>query len=109
MSGLGGLSAAYWLTVLAVAIGAMAFRLCFLASRRERALPRAVKRGLEQVPTAVLAALALPGSVQADGLAGPKLAAGAAAVTAALLFKKDYLAIIAGWPCIGRGPEPTVS
>lgn len=53
-------AAAYWAVFAGMALVAFGFRASFLLLGERMALPRAVRRALDYVPPAVLAALVLP-------------------------------------------------
>ena len=90
------MTGSYWLALLTVAGGTLALRLVFLGLNRPPKLPTWLKKAMDHVPAAVLAALALP---EFFNLASPALApmlAFAAYLLAALATKRDFLSIIAG-------------
>ncbi|MDR1656505.1 MAG: AzlD domain-containing protein [Deltaproteobacteria bacterium] len=89
------MSHSYWTALLLVALGSQLFRLTFLGRRLTPALPGPVRRALDHVPTAVLAALLVPEFISANP-DWAAVAAAVAAIVAALVTRKDFLAIVAG-------------
>jgi branched-subunit amino acid transport protein len=87
----------YWTALILVAGGTLFFRLVFLGARRAPALPGPLKKAMDFVPTAVLAALVIPQFIRLPDPDWPVLGAGLAAASAALFFKLDFLAIVAGF------------
>jgi branched-subunit amino acid transport protein len=86
----------YWLALALVAGGTLAFRLAFMSRGRAPSLPPLAKRAMDYVPPAVLSALALPEFINPGHFSLPAALALAAALTASLATKRDFLAILAG-------------
>jgi branched-subunit amino acid transport protein len=91
----------YWLALALVALGTLAFRLVFLGTRRSPRLPDFLRRAMDFVPPAVLAALVVPQFLRPANPDWPVLAAGVAAILAAFFSRRDFLSIVAGFLAYG--------
>jgi branched-subunit amino acid transport protein len=91
----------YWLALILVAAGTLAFRLIFLGFKRSPALPPVLTKAMEFVPTAVLAALVIPQFIRLPNPDWPVLGAGLAAVLSAWFLKLDFLSLVIGFIAYG--------
>ncbi|MDR2367473.1 MAG: AzlD domain-containing protein, partial [Deltaproteobacteria bacterium] len=78
---------AYWVALAMVALGTLLFRLVFLGSKHSPSLPPILKRAMDFVPTAVLAALVIPQFVRLPNPDWPVLGSGIVAALAAWFLK----------------------
>ncbi|MDR2442945.1 MAG: AzlD domain-containing protein [Deltaproteobacteria bacterium] len=86
----------YWLALLLVALGTQVFRFIFMGQRLTPSLPGPIKRAMDHVPAAVLAALVVPELVSLDNPNFPAIFAALTAIAAALISRRDFLAIVFG-------------
>jgi branched-subunit amino acid transport protein len=89
-------SLGFWLSVLAVSAGSVLYRLIFLARARPLIPPPWLKRAMEFLPPAVLAALVFPEFLGGDLPLSPRIIAGLCALALAWAFNKDLLTIGSG-------------
>ena len=91
----------YWLAMFCVAAGTLVFRLIFLRHTKTPALPPLLKRAMEFVPTAVLAALVIPQFITFPNFDIAVLGAGVAAGLSAWFLKLDFLPLVFGFVAYG--------
>ena len=91
----------YWLALILVTLGTLVFRLVFLGAKRSPTLPDFLKKAMDYVPTAVLAALVIPQFIRLPNPDWTVLGAGIAAALSAWFLKIDVLALVVGFLAYG--------
>jgi branched-subunit amino acid transport protein len=87
--------------MLLVAFGTLIFRLVFLGYKKSPTLPGVLKKAMDFVPTAVLAALVIPQFIQLPNPDWMVLGAGLAAALSAWFWRLDYLSLAVGFAAYG--------
>lgn len=91
--------ATLWLVFIMIGLATTLPRASFIVLGSRVALPSVLQRALRYAPAAALAAIVVPDVLVVAGsvdLVNPKLAAAAAAVAAAALWRNPWLPFIAG-------------
>ncbi|UCV06425.1 AzlD domain-containing protein [Dechloromonas denitrificans] len=91
--------ASLWLIFILIALATTLPRAIFIVLGNRVALPSVVQRALRYAPAAALAAIVVPDVLVVGGtleLFNPKLAAAAAAIAAAALWRNPWLPFIVG-------------
>lgn len=91
--------ASLWLIFILIALATTLPRAIFIVLGNRVALPSVVQRALRYAPAAALAAIVVPDVLVVGGaleVFNPKLAAAAAAVAAAALWRNPWLPFIVG-------------